>query len=77
MLVSYILVLLGCELQLQKAVLLMLIFLCLLISLMLCYLNEGTVDGVNADNGHEESHSKRETEKKVGSFLIYRLILID
>ncbi|KAL9384750.1 hypothetical protein Peur_021760 [Populus x canadensis] len=25
----------------------------------------GTVDGVNADNGHEESHSKRETEKKI------------
>lgn len=53
------------------------IFLCLLIPLMLCYLNEGTVDGVNADNGHEESHSKKETEKKVGSFLIYRLTLID
>jgi len=53
------------------------IFSCLLISLMLCYLNEGTVDGVNADNGNEESHSKKETEKKVGSFLIYRLIFID
>ena len=52
-------------------------FSCLLISLMLCYLTEGTVDGLNADNGQEESHSKKDTEKKVGSFLIYILLLID